>query len=65
VHVDLYRVDDPAEIEDLGLSDYLSAGCVMAVEWGDKLPAGLRAGAVRVVLTDLGAENRRISIERP
>jgi tRNA threonylcarbamoyladenosine biosynthesis protein TsaE len=65
VHVDLYRVDDPAEIEDLGLGDYLSAGCVMAVEWGDKLPSGLRAGAVRVVIEDGGAENRTIKIQRP
>jgi tRNA threonylcarbamoyladenosine biosynthesis protein TsaE len=64
VHVDLYRVDDPAEIEDLGLGDYLSAGCVMAVEWGEKLPSGLRAGAVRVTLSDGGAENRTIRIQR-
>ena len=35
-HVDLYRLDDPREIEDLGLDDIASDG-VTAIEWAEKL----------------------------
>lgn len=65
VHVDLYRIDDPAEIEDLGLGDCLQGDRVMAVEWGEKLPARLAAGAVRVTIEDAGDDRRRLKIERP
>src|SRR4051812_19882105 len=36
-HVDLYRLDDPREIDDLGL-DEIAADGVMAIEWADKHP---------------------------
>jgi tRNA threonylcarbamoyladenosine biosynthesis protein TsaE len=37
LHADLYRLDDPREIDDLGL-DELGGGAVVAIEWADKLP---------------------------
>jgi tRNA threonylcarbamoyladenosine biosynthesis protein TsaE len=40
-HVDLYRLDDPREIDDLGLDELARAG-VMAIEWAEKLPGQLR-----------------------
>ena len=40
-HLDLYRLEGP-EAEDLGLEERLDRG-VMAVEWGERLPAHLRA----------------------
>jgi tRNA threonylcarbamoyladenosine biosynthesis protein TsaE len=36
-HVDLYRLDDPREIDDLGL-DEIADGGVLAIEWAEKLP---------------------------
>lgn len=70
VHADLYRIDAPGEIEELGLGDYLSGRCVLAVEWGEKLPARLRAGAWRVALEpgmtpDETSETRRIRVDPP
>jgi tRNA threonylcarbamoyladenosine biosynthesis protein TsaE len=35
-HVDLYRLDDPREVGDLGL-DEIAAGGVLAIEWAEKL----------------------------
>jgi tRNA threonylcarbamoyladenosine biosynthesis protein TsaE len=35
-HADLYRVESPAEIRDLGLSDYLDGRAVVAIEWAEK-----------------------------
>jgi tRNA threonylcarbamoyladenosine biosynthesis protein TsaE len=37
-HADLYRINDPREIEDLGL-DEIAADGVLAIEWAEKLPA--------------------------
>ena len=39
VHVDLYTIQDAAEFDHLGLSEYLTPGNVMVVEWGGKLGA--------------------------
>ena len=63
VHVDLYRIDAAAEIEDLGLADYLDGGHVLAVEWGEKMPERLRGGAVRVTIEDDGEDRRRLTID--
>jgi tRNA threonylcarbamoyladenosine biosynthesis protein TsaE len=40
VHIDLYRLDADADLEELGMSEVLGAETATAVEWGDKLPAG-------------------------
>jgi tRNA threonylcarbamoyladenosine biosynthesis protein TsaE len=39
-HVDLYRLDDPREIVDLGLDEIALDG-ILAVEWAEKLDARL------------------------
>ena len=43
VHLDLYRLRDPAEVESLGLRDYARPGHVWLIEWpargGTHLPA--------------------------
>jgi tRNA threonylcarbamoyladenosine biosynthesis protein TsaE len=36
-HVDLYRLNDLREIEDLGLEEIAAEG-VLAIEWAEKLP---------------------------
>ncbi len=61
-HVDLYRIDDPEGIGTLGLEEILSAGGVVVVEWGEKLPPFLRRGAISVRLHDAGEGSRRIEI---
>lgn len=35
-HFDLYRLEDPEEIFDLGFEDYFSSDGVSVVEWADK-----------------------------
>lgn len=47
-HVDLYRLNDPREVEDLGL-DELAADGVLTIEWAEKLPrAPAHAISVRI-----------------
>jgi tRNA threonylcarbamoyladenosine biosynthesis protein TsaE len=60
-HVDLYRLDHTAELDDLGLDELWSEGGVVAVEWAEKLPRP-PTGAVRVSITDTGGDSRRITV---
>lgn len=36
-HIDLYRLEDPEEIWDLGLEEYLFGAGITVVEWGERL----------------------------
>jgi tRNA threonylcarbamoyladenosine biosynthesis protein TsaE len=36
-HVDLYRLEDPMDVEDIGLYDIFGDNYVAAIEWADKI----------------------------
>ena len=59
-HVDLYRLHDPREIEDLGLDEIAEQG-VLAIEWAERHPRPPRQ-AVRVHIEHAGETERRIVI---
>ena len=59
-HVDLYRIEDPREFDELGLDEVAEEG-VLAIEWAERLPQPPRA-AVRVSITHAGEDARRIEI---
>lgn len=62
-HVDLYRLNDPREIEDLGLEELASNG-VLAIEWAEKIPTRLKPSSfVAVRITHGDGDTRTISIE--
>ena len=62
VHVDLYRLDNPREIDDLGLEE-IAAGGVLAVEWADKFPQ--RPPNAIIVRIEQGEDDtRRLTITR-
>lgn len=63
-HVDLYRVEDPREVESLGLDDLFSHNSTVLVEWGEKLTSIARAQRrLEVHLECLYGDQRRITIE--
>ena len=57
-HVDLYRLDNPREIDDLGL-DELTADGVLAIEWAEKMPRAI-AGSIAVRIAHGDADSRTI-----
>lgn len=62
-HVDLYRLDvAEEELPTLGIEDILTAGGVVVVEWGEKLPPFLRRGALTVTFHEVGEDSRRVEI---
>lgn len=61
-HLDLYRLDDPASLDGLGVEDMLAdAEAVTAVEWPEML-AGIAPEALEVRLADLGCGRREITL---
>ena len=36
VHLDLYRLRDPGELEHLGLRDWARPGCLWLIEWPER-----------------------------
>jgi tRNA threonylcarbamoyladenosine biosynthesis protein TsaE len=58
-HVDLYRLGEMAEVDDLGLDEMLDEGALV-VEWGDRLRW---PGAPRVVIEHAGGDRRRLRLE--
>ncbi len=64
-HLDLYRIDDPAEAAELGLEDSFDAGSIVLIEWPERLPGLLPPHAWRVAIEGSGDGARQLTIERP
>lgn len=41
VHLDLYRLRDPAELEHLGLREWARPGCLWLIEWPERAAGAL------------------------
>jgi tRNA threonylcarbamoyladenosine biosynthesis protein TsaE len=61
IHVDLYRLNEAREIEELGLEE-LGLDSVMAIEWAEKWPRAPLDGT-RVTITHTGEGERLITVE--
>jgi tRNA threonylcarbamoyladenosine biosynthesis protein TsaE len=63
-HLDLYRIDDPAEAVELGLEEALAPDAVAFVEWPERLPGFVPDGAIRVRIAGSGDGPRDLEIVR-
>jgi tRNA threonylcarbamoyladenosine biosynthesis protein TsaE len=59
VHADLYRLDRPGEVRELGLDALRDEGRLLLVEWGERWIELLGGDALRV---DLSLEPRRATL---
>lgn len=55
-HFDLYRLDDPDQLEDTGIFDVLGADGVCAIEWGEQFAQEIGDARVDVFVTRLDDE---------
>jgi tRNA threonylcarbamoyladenosine biosynthesis protein TsaE len=62
-HADLYRVDDPAELAELGLDSL--GDSVLLVEWPERAGEDAWPDALRLTLEITGPERRRLTAEVP
>ena len=62
IHVDLYRVDTPRQLETLGLDDFVAENTVLLLEWGEKFPRFVEECDVEIQFERLDETGRRIRI---
>jgi len=60
-HVDLYRLNDAREIDELGVEEIAEDG-VLAIEWADKLPRPISAAVVVVRIALGDGDSRTITL---
>ena len=62
-HADLYRIEDPAELEELGL-DQADEG-ILLVEWPERAGDGMWPEALRLTLAFAPDDARRLTAQVP
>lgn len=67
LHLDLYRLNDPEELENLGLTDYYRPGTLWLIEWPEKGAGRLPEADLRFEfsIADGGHRIERIDKFRP
>ncbi len=59
-HMDFYRLREERELDEIGFDEYLKAGGVCAIEWGDKFPDRLPPDSINVFFSIEGGDQREI-----
>lgn len=66
VHVDLYRLSDSSDVEDLGLRDYLGGEFLVLVEWPERVEGFDWGISVWQIVIEATAETeRRFRVSAP
>ena len=61
-HMDLYRLDSFAEVDGLGLDDYLFGDGVCVIEWADKAPGYFPEDHLIVEIEVVSGEERALTV---
>ena len=61
-HIDLYRLDRPAQLATLGLDEIFDRQAVVLIEWGERFPELMPADRVEIRLRADGENSREIEI---
>ena len=62
-HVDLYRIEEPTELDTLGLDDLLAEKAIVVVEWAERLSLPGLGPVLRVRMDVVSEQQRRIRVE--
>jgi len=62
-HVDLYRIEGEAEVESIGVEEYIEAGGVTVIEWAEKMRSVLPAERLDIALRVTGDTRRELVFE--
>jgi tRNA threonylcarbamoyladenosine biosynthesis protein TsaE len=63
-HVDLYRLDEPREVESLGLGELFAGGNLVLLEWAERFPSLLPVKRAEIRLRALPDDSREIIVTR-
>gem|GEM_PF-458647 len=64
-HLDLYRIEDPAEVRELGLEEAFGGASIALVEWWEHAPELLPSRRYVITLAGSGDEPRDMHLEKP
>jgi len=59
-HIDLYRLVDPGELENIGFEEYIDSDGVTVIEWADRAEDELPVEALSVYLSYVDDHSREI-----
>lgn len=62
-HIDLYRLSDHAQLEDLGLEELFVSEGIILIEWAERLGDSLPRRCYQVTLEIVNESERRIALE--
>lgn len=66
VHMDLYRLEEPEEVELLGVDEYLESEAITMIEWADRAPEALPPDrTIWVTISFEPGDRRTIEIREP
>ncbi len=63
-HIDLYRLDEPREVDTLGLDDLFARDALILIEWGERFPQLLPADRTEIHIRTLPDDTREITVSR-
>jgi tRNA threonylcarbamoyladenosine biosynthesis protein TsaE len=63
-HVDLYRLNEAREVENLGLEDLLASGELVLLEWAERFPQLLPDIRTEISIRTLADDSREIVLSR-
>ena len=61
-HLDLYRIERAADLDELGLEEIFGGDGVAIVEWGERLGAWRPPNCMEVSIADLGGSERALEV---
>lgn len=59
-HFDFYRLVSPGDLDSFGFDEYFDSKSVCVIEWADRFPDALPLPHLRVDITRLNDESRRL-----
>ena len=62
-HLDLYRIEKPSDLDELGLEEILGGDGVAVVEWGERLGRWLPPRCLTITVEDRGGSERLLTFD--
>ena len=62
LHVDAYRINDLDEADQLGIDDWLASGCVLLIEWAERIEQVLPQPDISIAIEHAGETARKLTI---
>ena len=61
-HLDLYRLDDPEELEFTGFRDLLETDSLLLVEWPERVESIAQLATVKIMIGHRDSESRQLQV---